>query len=137
MYIRKMMKLLYLLFVWAFILVFAYPSPIYAASNQSLCPGDFNSLCNLNVNKAGGIVGSIIQLLLIIAILAALFFLIYGGVRWITSGGDKGKIDQARGTLTAAVIGLIIALVAFFIVNIVLVFLTGQGISGMSIPKLI
>ncbi len=106
--------------------------------SRPICPpGAFSSLCNLKVGSASGIVGTIIQVLLIIAILASLFFLIFGGIRYITSGGDKGKIDQARGTLTAALIGLVISLVSFFIVNFLLIFFTGQGISSMSIPTLL
>jgi hypothetical protein len=108
--------------------------PAYA---QTLCPAQFSNLCNLNQNNAGGIVGAIISFLLIIAILLSLFYLIFGAIRYISSGGDKGKTDQARSTLTAAIIGLIISLLAFFIVNIVLSILTGQGISSMKIPTLI
>ncbi len=119
-------------------LAFISPVPTLAAqTSQPLCPpGQFGSLCNLHVSKAGGIVGSVIQLLFVFAILASLFFLIWGGIRWISSGGDKGKIDQARGTITAAIVGLLISLLAFFIINIVLMVLTGHGISSLSIPKL-
>jgi len=108
------------------------------ADAQGLCPkgGDFGNLCNINANNAGGIVGSFIQLLLVIAILLSLVFLLWGGIRWISSGGDKGKVSQARSTIMAAIIGLIISLLAFFIVNLVLMFLTGQGISNMKIPQL-
>jgi len=106
-------------------------------ASEPLCPpGAYSSLCNINANSAGGVVGAILQVLLIFAIIACLFFLLYGGIRYITSGGDKGKVDQARGTLVAAIIGLVISLLAFFIVNLVLMFLTGKGISTMTIPKL-
>lgn len=110
--------------------------PVYA---ESICPrsGGFNSLCQLKVNKIGGIIGAVIQVLLILAILLCLFFLLYGGIRYISSGGDKGKIDQARGTLTAAVVGLIISLLAFFILNLVLFVITGRGLSTLTIPTLL
>jgi hypothetical protein len=112
-------------------------APVYA--QQPLCPkgSGFDSLCNLRVDKAGGLVGVIIQWILIIAILSSAFFLIWGGIRWISSGGDKGKIDSARGMLTAAIVGLIISLLAFFILNIVLAVITGQGLSNLSIPTLL
>lgn len=57
--------------------------------------------------------------LIIIAILLTLFFLIYGGINMITSGGDKQKVVQARLKLTYAVVGLIIVFLSFFIVNFV------------------
>lgn len=109
--------------------------PAYAAQ---VCPsGQFSNLCNLNVGHAGNFVGTIIQILLIIAIILSLIYFIYGGIRYISSGGDKGKIDQARSTLTAAVLGLIISLLAFFIVSIVLLILTGKGLSALTIPTLL
>lgn len=117
---------------------FLFAPPVSAQVN-SLCPkgGNFNNLCNLKVNNAGGIVGTIIQTLLIIAILMSLFFILYGGIRWISSGGDKGKIDQARGTLVAAIVGLIISLLAFFILNIILGVFTGHGLMNFTIPTLV
>jgi hypothetical protein len=82
-------------------------------------------------------VGGIVSLLLIGAIIIALFFLVFAGVHWITSGGDKAKIESARSTLIAAVVGLVISLSAFMILNLVLNFVTGQGLSGLTIPRLI
>ena len=60
-----------------------------------------------------------VTLLFIAAILLALIYLIQGGIQWIVSGGDKQKIDQARLKLTYAVVGLVIVLSAFLIVNVV------------------
>lgn len=111
-------------------------APAYA---QSICPkgANFGNLCNLKPSNAGKIVGAVVQILLIIAIIASLFFLIWGGVRYITSGGNKQQIDQARGMLIAAIVGLIISLLAFFILNIVLTVITGQGLTTLSIPTLL
>lgn len=63
-----------------------------------------------------------ISLLLIVAILFGLFYLIQGGIQWISSTGDKQRIDQARLRITYAVIGLIIVLLGFFIVSFVFSF---------------
>lgn len=60
-----------------------------------------------------------ITILLIFAILLSLFFLIYGGISFITSAGDKQKVVAARQKLTYAIVGLIIVLASFFIVNFV------------------
>ena len=134
---KSMKRFLVPFLLVVFSAVIFQPVPVYAQS-QPLCPpGNFGHLCNLRVDKAGGLVGSLVGLLIIIAILVSLFFLVYGGIRYISSGGDKGKLGQARGTLLAAVIGLIIALLAFFIVNIILVFLTGSGLSSVTIPTLL
>lgn len=51
------------------------------------------------------------------AIVLALFFLVWGGVSWITSEGDKQKLAQARQRIVMAIIGLIIVFLAFLIIN--------------------
>jgi len=115
----------------------------YAASgigvaNSTLCPsGQFANLCNLTINQSGTFVGGIIAILLIAAIVAAVIFFIYGGIRWIMSGGDKGKIDQARGMITASIVGLIIALFAYFVLNTITFIITGQRFSSYTIPTLV
>jgi Type IV secretion system pilin len=110
------------------------PASVYA----DVCPsGQFSNLCNLKPDKAGGVVGTVVQVLLIIAIILSLLYLIWGGVRYISSGGDKGKIDQARSTLVAAIIGLVISLLAFFIVSLILTIFTGQGLTTLTLPTLL
>jgi hypothetical protein len=106
-------------------------------AHAAMCPPSFSSLCNLTTDKIGSIVGVVIEVLIIIAIILALIFLILGGVKYITSGGDKGGIDAARGQLIAAIIGLVIALTAFFIINSVLHVFTGLGLNTFTIPTLI
>lgn len=108
--------------------------PQAAFAQGTLCPGNFQALCAIKAE--GGIVGNIINILLVISIVVSLFFLIWGGIKWITSGGDKGKIEQARSTLIAAVVGLAISLLAFFIVDFVLGFFTGQGMNSLQVPTL-
>lgn len=46
--------------------------------------------------------------LLLIAFILAFFYLILGGIAWVTSGGDKGNIEAARNKIIAAIIGLVI-----------------------------
>jgi uncharacterized protein YacL len=107
------------------------------ASTINPCPNasQFAALCNLNANNLGGIVGAAVTFILIIAVLIALFFLILGGIRWITSGGDKAKVDSARQTITAAIIGLVIAFLAFFILALALSFF-GLSLSNLTLPRI-
>jgi uncharacterized protein YacL len=109
----------------------------FAQNSVNPCPsaGQFTKLCNLNANNLGGIVGSAVTFLLIGAVLIALFFLIFGGIRWITSGGDKAKVESARGTIIAAIIGLVISFLAFFILSLALSFF-GLSITNMTPPKI-
>jgi hypothetical protein cdivTM_30108 len=46
--------------------------------------------------------------------------IIYSGLRYITSAGDAAKTKSAQSTLTYAVVGLIVAILAWAIVNMVL-----------------
>lgn len=45
---------------------------------------------------------------------------IYAGFRWMTAGGNEDAISTAKKTLTAAVIGLVIILLAYSITNFVI-----------------
>lgn len=60
-----------------------------------------------------------VTLLFIVGIIIAVVFLIYGGIKWILSGGDKTGVEAARNHIIAAIVGLIIIIGAFFIINIV------------------
>jgi hypothetical protein len=46
--------------------------------------------------------------------------IIYGGFRYITSGGDSGRVGSAKNTLIYAIVGLIIVALAQLIVNFVI-----------------
>lgn len=47
-------------------------------------------------------------------------FVIYAGVLYVTSAGDDTKVKKAQGTMTYAIIGLIVSFVAGVIVRLVL-----------------
>jgi hypothetical protein len=58
-------------------------------------------------------------LMIILCVVLALIFIIIGGIQWITSGGDKTKLQAARSKLTWSVIGLVVAFSAFFIIALI------------------
>lgn len=60
-----------------------------------------------------------IEVLIILGVVLALIFIIFSAIQWITSEGDKQKLQTARARLTYAIIGLLIILLAIFIVNFV------------------
>src|SRR6266404_4406278 len=131
---RVMKKLLAILLTAGSYLSFA--ASAFAGANVNPCPqsGQFTKLCNLNANNIGAIVGAAVEFVLIIAVIIALFFLILGGIRWITSGGDKAKVESARGTIIAAIIGLVIAFLAFFVLSLALSFF-GLSLTNLQLPK--
>lgn len=107
------------------------------SANASSNASQFSSLCaNLTGDQAPQVIRNVITVAFVVAILLALFFLIRGGISWVTSGGDKAKVDAARQMIVAAVIGLIITFLAYFILSIVLG-IFGLNLSSLVIPKII
>jgi len=97
----------------------------------NLCPsGVYNTLCNTTPGLAD-IVSKILSTILFVAFIAALVFLIWGGIKWIMSGGDKEGTTKAKETVTSALIGLAIVLGAWILINVVLNFLIGVETSGL------
>lgn len=123
----------------------AIPAFAQGTSTVDLCPrnvnpsGAFNILCPKNTpgltDTFARIVSWGVTFLFIIATILALFFLIWGGIQWILSGGDKGKVENAQKMIVAAVIGLIVTFLAYFILNIVSSFF-GFNLFNFSIPTI-
>lgn len=63
-----------------------------------------------------------VRLFLIVAIIFGLVYLIFAGIQWIMSRGDKQQLEEAKLKITYAVVGLVIALGGFFIVSFVFKF---------------
>lgn len=61
----------------------------------------------------------IVNIFSIIVGIAAVIMIIYGGFRYITSGGDSGRVGNAKNTLIYAIIGLVIVALAQFLVRYV------------------
>ena len=55
-----------------------------------------------------------------VAGLVAVIFIIIGGINYMTSAGDPNKVKKAKDTILYAVIGLVICVLAFAIVNFVI-----------------
>lgn len=113
-------------------------APVFAQTTIDPCArsggaAGFNALCNLNFG--GGIVGALVTVAFIIATLIALAFLIFGGIKWITSGGDKTAVEGARNTIVAALVGLVIVFLAYFIIRIIFTFF-GINFGNLTIPNL-
>lgn len=64
-----------------------------------------------------GILKWAIDILFVVAIGLALLYLVLGGIRWITSGGDPKAIEGARRQIIYAIIGLFVVFLAAFIIN--------------------
>ena len=67
------------------------------------------------------IAGKIVNIFSIVVGIVAVIMIIYGGFKYITSGGDSGNVSGAKNTLIYAIVGLIIVALAQFIVHYVLI----------------
>lgn len=71
----------------------------------------------------GTMFSSILNVVMLVAALLVFAYMIWGGVEWITSGGDKSKAESARNKLTAAIIGLVIIAASYAVITLVVQFL--------------
>jgi len=85
----------------------------------------------------GDIISTVIKLILIVAAVIAFIFLVAGGIKWITSGGDKEGTQAAQKTLTAALIGLLIVFAAWAIMQLLSRFFGIEILSELKIPQIV
>jgi hypothetical protein len=97
-------------------------SNLLAQAGQSINIAAGGQFANLGTITITSMISAIIIIILVIAALVFLFMLILGGIKYITSGGDKGSTESARSQITAALIGLVIVFAAWAIVNLVSTF---------------
>ena len=75
-----------------------------------------------------GIFTQMVNMMLFAVGILSVIMLIYGGLRYILSNGDSKKVDAAKNTILYAIIGLIIAMLSYAIINFIIsLFLGGAG----------
>ena len=67
-----------------------------------------------------GVFKQVTNTILYIVGIIAVIMLIIGGIKYVVSGGDSKKVTDAKNTVLYAIIGLVIAFLAFAIVNFVI-----------------
>ena len=67
----------------------------------------------------GTFITRVFSAIIIVAGIATFVYMIYGGVQWITSGGEKDKIKEARDKITQAIIGLAVVVSAWAIFRLI------------------
>lgn len=86
------------------------------ANNTTCNPAD-DTVANDRINS---ILKTVINLFSLAVGIVAVFMIIIGGFKYITSGGDSNNVSGAKNTILAAVVGLVIVALAQFIVRFVL-----------------
>lgn len=108
-------------------------SAIFGAQNAFAvtCPSgtsregqDVSSLAECSIEESDDTFMPTLQRIIEVVIqvlgLLAVIVIIFGGFTYMTAQGDPGKLTKARNTILYGVIGLVVALLAFAIVNFVL-----------------
>lgn len=75
------------------------------------------------IEDLGALIQGLLGAVMFVAALLVFAYMIWGGIQWITSGGDKGKTEEARNKITAAIIGLAVLAAAYAVFALVTYFL--------------
>lgn len=88
---------------------------------------------NGGANGLSGIISVILSVLVLIAIILCLFYLIWGGFNWVTSEGDKTRLESARQKVIYAILGLFVVFCSFLIMNLIYYFLFRHLATGVGL----
>jgi hypothetical protein len=93
-------------------------------NDPTLCQG---TGLNCNAQSPNELIRTVINWLLGVTFGVAILFLIIGGFRVITSGGNPDGQAKGKNTIINAVIGIIIIVLSYVIVNVVANFVSGRN----------
>ncbi len=66
------------------------------------------------------VITNVINIILYAVGIIAVVMMIFGGFQYITSAGDTAKVTKAKNTILYGIIGLVVAILAYAIVNFVI-----------------
>ncbi len=120
-----------------FVIAFAGLLGVSILAAASLLMSDASAQVSSGINAAttsemqgksvNNTVGSIVNILLWVVGILSVTMIVWSGFKYITSAGDTSKLASAKSTLIYAVVGLIIAIMAYAIVNFVRTEVTSTG----------
>lgn len=92
-----------------------------------------------DVSKGGSALGklisSLVGALFIAGFLLAFFMMLMGGIKWISAGGDKTKLEAARDEITNSLVGIIVVAATYALTVLVANFF-GLDLGSLSIPSI-
>lgn len=112
-------------------LLLGFAAPLTVASTVEAAPYDVFKSCQ-NVQSeictnqkdqtlfgAGSIWSRIINMLIFLVGAVSVVMIVVGGLRYATSGGDSSAISSAKNTILYSIVGIVISVSAYAIVNFV------------------
>lgn len=103
--------------------VFAVAPVTYAAcSGAANCINDGLKSTGGSSSKTdiGDVITTIVNVLLFLIGALAVIMIIVGGIKYTVSNGDSSAVSSAKNTIMYAVVGLLVAIFAYAIVNFVI-----------------
>ncbi len=85
------------------------------------------------VTDPNKLIKNVVNIIFIVAAAIVFAYLIWGAISWITSGGDKSKVEVARNRITSAVIGLLILVAVWALFNLVITIAFGGDVEIKSL----
>jgi uncharacterized membrane protein YjgN (DUF898 family) len=80
-------------------------------------PGDTTTVCKGKGESIYPIIQTVVNTLLFIIGVVAVIMVIIGGITYTTSGGDSAAVKKAKDTILYAIVGIVIAFLAYAVVN--------------------
>jgi hypothetical protein len=105
-----------------FLLLFLFPQPVLAQSwGDCLEPIDVaGEIYNVPTIKCFEVIfRNILNIAVELAVVVLFIFLVIGGFKFITSGGDPKATESAKNTLTYAILGLVLLIGIWLILNFI------------------
>lgn len=116
----KITRTITALIVAAFIGLVPATTTLALDTGAGACDGNNSAPCEASGDDIAALLGNVISLLLFIAGAAAVLVIVIGGIRYITSDGDPNAASKAKNTIIFALVGLVITIMSYSIVNFVI-----------------
>lgn len=126
-FLKKSLQGLLVIPALALVASFALPvvqvAPAYAANDLTLQEGADSAQGEdqaTDLFGQNGIFNTITNVLLFIIGAISVIMLIIGGIRYVVSGGDSAAVTSAKNTILYAIVGIVVAILAYALVNFVI-----------------
>jgi len=103
-----------------------------ASATDMFGEGDLTEIgttTGLGTTSVQGITGNIIKSIIGLFGIVATAFIVYGGILWMTSGGEEEKVKKAKKLMISGIIGMIIIVSAYAITSYLLNNLLGAAVA--------
>ena len=96
------------------------PGSVSAQVSKGIDTATTSEMQGKSIDGKDGLIKTVVNILLWAVGILSVIMIIFSGFRYITSSGDASKTKSAQSTLIYSVVGLIVAIMAWAIVNMVI-----------------